>query len=98
MQTCSECNAQSSDAEKFCIHCGSDLSTLSTTMVTLKRFQENTRVKNIRVVVSDDACPACREFERTYDKESVPNLPVNGCSHDLGCRCFYEPTLNSLYP
>jgi hypothetical protein len=28
----------------------------------------------------------------------VPELPVRGCSHKNGCRCFYEPFLTDIYP
>ena len=52
----------------------------------------------VRVVVAADACPACRDIEGTYNKDSIPGLPVHGCSHNLGCRCFYEPTLENIYP
>ena len=27
-----------------------------------------------------------------------PTLPVEGCSHGLGCRCYYEPVLTEIYP
>ena len=64
----------------------------------LKRFQENSRVRDVRVVVSADCCPVCAAHEGTYDKEEAPSLPVEGCSHPNGCRCFYEPMLNIIYP
>ncbi len=67
-------------------------------MVALKRFQENSRVRNVRLVVAHDACPACKNMEGTYDKNQAPNLPVEGCSHENGCRCFYEPMLDEIYP
>ncbi|NTV35690.1 MAG: hypothetical protein HGA53_01925 [Anaerolineaceae bacterium] len=70
----------------------------STTSVALKKFCDNTRVRNIRLVVSNDACPACQEIEGTYAKENAPVLPVEGCSCENGCRCFYEPMLNEIYP
>lgn len=98
MQTCSICNAQSPDVEKTCINCGSNLSEFSSTAVARKKYQENPRVNNIRLVIAANACPACREVEGTYDKDSIPELPVKGCSHNLGCRCYYEPTLNNIYP
>ena len=98
MQTCSICNAQSTDIEKNCINCGSNLSEFSSTAVTRKRYQDNPRVTNVRLVIAADACPACRKVEGTYDKGSIPVLPVKGCSHNLGCRCYYEPTLNNIYP
>jgi hypothetical protein len=45
------------------------------------------------VTVAHDACPHCALLMKTYPKDSVPSLPHLGCSHELGCRCFYEPVL-----
>lgn len=64
----------------------------------LKRLQANPRVRDIRLVVSADCCPVCAAQEGTYTKEEAPSLPVEGCSHTNGCRCFYEPMLNIIYP
>ncbi|HLF80619.1 MAG TPA: hypothetical protein VI410_02545 [Anaerolineales bacterium] len=64
----------------------------------LASFQANPRVSRIRLIVSPDACPACRTMEGAYSKGDVPELPTPGCSHPLGCRCFYEPTLTEIYP
>jgi hypothetical protein len=65
----------------------------STTAVALKHLQENPRVKAVRVTVADDACPYCYELLKTYPKDKVPRLPHESCSHENGCRCFYEPVL-----
>lgn len=64
----------------------------------LTRMQENPRVSKIRLIVGHDACPACREMEGEYLKDHVPPLPTPGCSHPLGCRCFYEPALTEIFP
>lgn len=98
MQTCSKCHTQSPDTATHCLNCHSDLSEFSTTAIALKRIQSNPRVKNVRLVVSNECCPACRSAEGTYEKDEAPRLPVEGCSHGLGCRCFYEPMLNDIYP
>jgi len=94
MQTCSKCNASSPDTALKCIHCDADLRAYSTTTVALARFRANPRVKAVRVTVADDACPVCYEALKTYSKEDVPRLPLEGCSHENGCRCFYEPVLS----
>ncbi len=52
----------------------------------------------VRVIVSADACPACRAYAGTYALDEVPALPVEDCSNPLGCRCFYEPVLDDIYP
>lgn len=66
--------------------------------VALEHLRTNPRVKNIRLVVSDDSCPSCRTAEGTYAKDHAPVLPHQGCSHERGCRCFYEPMLDEIYP
>jgi hypothetical protein len=93
MQTCSKCNAASPDDALICVNCKSDLLEFSATAVALKRMQANPRVRSIRVTVSNDACPYCYELMQTYPKDKVPHLPHAGCSHDNGCKCFYEPVL-----
>ena len=98
MQTCSRCNAQALDMFDCCPNCGADFNMFSETAQALRKFQENSRVQNIRLVVSDDACPACLEVAGTYSKNEVPALPVAGCSSPTGCRCFYEPMLTEIYP
>jgi hypothetical protein len=98
VQICSRCYVQSPDSATQCVNCQADLRENSKIAVALKRFRSNPRVMNLRLVVSHDCCPACREVEGTYEKEQVPSLPVSGCSHPLGCRCFYEPMLTEIYP
>jgi hypothetical protein len=66
--------------------------------IALQKFQENPRVKNVRLIVSADCCQTCSELEGTYEKNNAPSLPIEGCSHPNGCRCFYEPMLNIIYP
>jgi len=98
MQTCTRCHAQSADSATNCINCQADLSEFSYAAVALKRLQSNPRVLHVRLVVAHDCCPACRSVEGSYPKDEIPPLPVEGCSHALGCRCFYEPMLSEIYP
>lgn len=98
MQICSRCNTQSADTELTCPKCGADLLEFSTTARALRKFQENPRVTAVNVVVNSDACPACREIQGTYPKDQVPHLPVEGCSEENGCHCFYQPLLGEIYP
>jgi hypothetical protein len=98
VQTCSICNAVSPDEAKACSNCGADLSEFSNTATARKRFLSNPRVNLIRFIVMDDACPACQELEGTYQKTTMPVLPVKACSHENGCRCFYIPYLEEIYP
>lgn len=98
MQTCSRCQTQSADLVLTCPKCGADLRKFNTVMVALKHFQDNSRVKNVRLVAADDSCPTCQQYSGTYDKNAAPALPHEGCSHALGCRCFYEPMLDEIYP
>jgi hypothetical protein len=98
MQTCYLCNAQSPDEASNCVNCDADLEEFSTTEIARKEFLANPRVRSVRVLVADDSCPACQALEGTYEKDEVPTLPVKGCSHGLGCRCFYQPYLITIFP
>ncbi len=98
MQTCTKCNALSPDEATHCVRCQSDLSEWSTTSVALKRYQTSKNVSLIYIVAADNCCPACREMIGGYPKDQVPKLPVEGCSHAKGCRCFYQPKLTDIFP
>lgn len=98
MQTCANCHAQSPDIVKICPRCGADLTRHSVLAEVRQRFRANDRVSLIRVSIMDNGCPACAAAQGAYPKDSVPELPIEGCSHALGCRCFYEPVLTEIYP
>ena len=65
---------------------------------SLERMIANPRVKYIVVIVPEDACPACQNITGTYPKDQVPHLPIEKCSHPLGCRSYYLPYLDEIYP
>jgi hypothetical protein len=98
VQTCTVCSTSSQDEVQICPTCGSDLRESSATAVALKKLKDNPRVSMIRVQVMGDACPVCQEAMGAYSKESAPRLPIEGCSHRNGCRCFYAPALNEIFP
>ncbi len=98
MQTCTNCNTQSPDGASHCLNCGYDLSEWSATSQALKKFINNPRVRLVRISVAGDACPECYQVQGAYPKDAVPRLPIEGCSHEHGCRCFYEPVLDEIYP
>jgi hypothetical protein len=82
----------------ICPKCGADLSAQSETALALARYQANDRVMLVYVVTNFDCCPACAAAAGAYPKDQVPVLPTDGCSHPLGCRCFYQPKLSEVYP
>jgi Zn ribbon nucleic-acid-binding protein len=98
MQTCSLCLVESPDTARDCIGCGAALSTYSSTSIARSEMVANPRVVRLRLIVAGDACPSCREAQGDYAKDSVPVLPIPGCSHHQGCRCFYEPYLSEIFP
>ncbi len=98
MQTCALCNTSTHDYATHCPNCRADLSEHSFTAVTLKRLQANPRVRAVRISVAADGCSYCADQLRVYPKEQVPRLPHPGCSHPQGCRCFYEPVLEQIFP
>jgi hypothetical protein len=65
---------------------------------SLERMRLNPRIKYIVVVVPEDACPACQSLTGTYPKDQVPRLPIEMCSHPLGCRSYYLPYLDEIFP
>jgi hypothetical protein len=98
MQTCSRCHNQVPDTVQSCPTCQADLKELSETAVALKLIKANPRISRVQVISAGDCCPACQQGQGVYDKDQVPLLPHPGCSHELGCRCFYQPILNEIYP
>ncbi|MCP4422483.1 MAG: hypothetical protein GY805_38225 [Chloroflexi bacterium] len=52
----------------------------------------------VRIMANRDCCPACRAVEGAYDFDTVPQLPLEGCSHPNGCRCSYAPVLDRFGP
>lgn len=64
----------------------------------LKKLQANPRVKYVVLIAPADACPACEHLVGTYPKDKAPRLPVESCSHPLGCRAYYMPYLDEIYP
>jgi hypothetical protein len=98
VQHCTRCNTQSPDTVQDCQNCGADLSEFAKTAVTLRKFIENPRVFAVHLIVHEDACPVCQQIAGTYPKDQAPLLPVEGCSHPQGCRCFYQPLLETLFP
>ncbi len=64
----------------------------------LERMRQNPRIKYIVVCVPEDACPACQNLTGTYPKDQVPRLPYEECSHPLGCRSYYIPYLDEVFP
>jgi hypothetical protein len=61
-------------------------------------MQANPRISKVVVVVPADACPACMEVFGTFQKDQVPRLPMDVCTHPLGCRSTYQPFIEELYP
>lgn len=65
---------------------------------SLERMRANPRIKYIVISVPEDACPACQNLTGTYPKDQVPQLPYEKCSHPLGCRSYYIPYLDEIFP
>ena len=65
---------------------------------SLRRMQQNPRVKYIVINAPQDACPLCQELTGTYPKDQVPRIPHPFCSNPDGCHVFYSPYLDDVYP
>ena len=75
-----------------------DIWETSEAVKSLERMKANPRIKYIVVIVPEDACPACQNLTGTYPKDQVPRLPYEECSHPLGCRSYYAPYLDEIFP
>lgn len=64
----------------------------------LKRMQANPRIKAITISAPSEACTVCQQLTGTYPKDQVPRLPIELCSHPLGCRAFYIPVMDTIFP
>lgn len=52
----------------------------------------------VRILTNRDCCPACQAADGAYEFDDVPELPIEGCSHPNGCRCYYAPVLDRFGP
>jgi hypothetical protein len=64
----------------------------------LDRIIANGVATKVRILASHDSCPVCKAVEGAYEFDEVPPLPIEGCSHPLGCRCHYAPVLDRYGP
>jgi len=75
-----------------------DVWEISPAAQSLARMIANPRIKYIVLVAPEDACPTCQDLTGTYPKDQVPRLPFEKCSHPLGCRSYYLPYLDEIFP
>jgi hypothetical protein len=64
----------------------------------LEKIQSGGIATKVRILANHDSCPVCRSVEGAYAFDDVPALPLEGCSHPMGCRCFYAPVLDRHGP
>lgn len=64
----------------------------------LEKIQSGGIATKVRILANHDSCPVCRRVEGAYDFDEVPELPLEGCSHPMGCRCYYAPVLDRRGP
>lgn len=98
MRQCAICHTQTEDHVTMCPVCDADLSVDSVRAHALRAIRENPRASMVYVVAPEDACPACRAVQGTYEKDACPILPVEGCSCQNGCMLRYEPFMFEVGP
>lgn len=59
---------------------------------------KNGLATRVRIMANHDCCPVCRALSGAYEFDEAPELPLEGCSHPDGCRCFYAPVLDMFGP
>ncbi len=52
----------------------------------------------VRILVAPDGCPVCHHYAGAYLFDSVPELPLAGCSHADGCNAVDAPVLDMFGP
>lgn len=67
-------------------------------LAMLQRIRQGGVATKVRILANHDCCPVCRSFEGAYEFDDVPELPFEGCSHPMGCRCIYAPVLDRFGP
>lgn len=100
MRQCALCYTKTDDHITVCPSCGADLTTDSVRAHALKSILESPRANAVFIAAPAHACPACRAVQGTYlkDSDSIPELPVEGCSCVNGCACQYEPLVVEVGP
>lgn len=74
-----------------------DLKLRQESKVALEKIKSGLATK-VRILVPQDACPACQAIEGAYEFEDVPEIPPEGCSCLNGCKAFYAPVLDRFGP
>jgi hypothetical protein len=61
----------------------------------LQRYSEQEFVNKVEIMCLDDSCQKCKAVAgRRYTLKNAPLLPVDGCTHENGCRCCYTPVVD----
>jgi hypothetical protein len=66
---------------------------------TWRRCKGGDHVRRIEIVGADDeyTCPECKQMlGKEFLVARVPELPHPGCTSPRGCRCRYEPVLETI--
>lgn len=65
--------------------------------VALENIKNGLATK-VRILVPQDACPACQAVEGAFAFEDVPEIPPEGCSCLTGSKATYAPVLDRFGP
>ncbi len=68
--------------------------------VQLREYQqESSIIKGVMIQCAKDSCPTCRKHQgkmyRLTRLDRIPELPIPGCTHEMGCRCTLIPVTKS---
>lgn len=57
-------------------------------------YMQSGVVKQVEILVSQDACEACKKISgKRFKLSEVPELPHEHCTHEMGCRCTLLPVV-----
>lgn len=63
----------------------------------LKGYAREEFIKYVEILCCDDSCPVCKAVaNKKYLIKDAPLIPIDGCQHEMGCRCCYTPEVGEL--
>ena len=61
----------------------------------LREYAGQEFVTRVEILCNDDSCTTCKAAAmRKYSLKNAPLLPIDGCTHENGCRCCYTPIVD----
>lgn len=61
----------------------------------LRGYAKEEFVTGVEILCCDDSCEKCKAVaNKKYPLNRAPLIPIDGCTHEMGCRCCYTPVVD----